>query len=309
VSPGCASCYAARLAATRLAQQPRYQGLATLNGAGRGVWSGAVRLHKDLLSVPLKWRAPKRIFVCDMSDLCHEDVPDSFLVRVWMTMHEAWWHTFQLLTKRPERLRDFARRWADLDGEIQDPRLVRGPEATREAHPSGRGQLFADFLESMGSLPPGAAYPTFDWMEGPRWWPAMPPNVWVGTSVEDQRRADERVPPLLETPARVRFLSCEPLLGPVDLWHPAFSMCDLHGEPSGPRLSPDGRPAIGWVIVGGESGPNHRPSEVGWITGLVDQCREAGVPVFVKQDSGPRPGAQGRIPPDVWRMKEFPTEG
>jgi protein gp37 len=125
----------------------------------------------------------------------------------------------------------------------------------------------------------------------PRSWPEdMPPNVWLGVSVEDQRRADERIPVLNEIEVTVRFLSCEPLLGPID-FDPARH--NLYGR-------------IHWCIVGGESGPGHRPMEVEWVRSIARQCDDAMVSCFVKQDSGPRPGQQGRLPADLWRLKELP---
>jgi len=115
------------------------------------------------------------------------------------------------------------------------------------------------------------------------WLDGVPPrNVWVGTTVEDQKRAEERVPALLAIPARVRFLSCEPLLEAVDLW-PTLSVTDSNGEMSGPRVKPDGSPAIDWVIVGGESGPRARPFDLAWARAILLQCQEAGVAVWVKQ--------------------------
>jgi protein gp37 len=118
----------------------------------------------------------------------------------------------------------------------------------------------------------------------PGGWPA---HAWVGTTVEDQKRAAQRIPHLLTVPARVRFLSMEPLLEAVDL-EAAFSVYDRRGEPSGPRCNSDGSPAISWVIVGGESGPGSRAFDVAWARSIVAQCREAGVSAFVKQ-LGARP--------------------
>ncbi len=115
------------------------------------------------------------------------------------------------------------------------------------------------------------------------WGDTWPTHVWAGTSVEDQRRADERTPHLAKVPAAVRFLSCEPLLAPVDL--------DLTG--------------VSWAIIGGESGPGHRPMDLNWLASIVGQCRAAGVAVFVKQDAGQWSGRQGRIPADLW-VHEFP---
>lgn len=121
------------------------------------------------------------------------------------------------------------------------------------------------------------------------WAHHWPEYVWLGTSVEHQQAADQRIPHLLKTPAPIKFLSCEPLLGPVDLTLVPYVYT--------------GR--ISWVIVGGESGPRHRPMEIGWLTALVDQCRWAGITPYVKQDSGMYPGRQGRIPDDYW-VHEWP---
>lgn len=118
----------------------------------------------------------------------------------------------------------------------------------------------------------------------------LPDNCWLGVSVENQRYADERIPVLNEIPAAVRFLSCEPLLGPID-FDP--NLHNLYGR-------------IHWCIVGGESGPGHRPMDPQWLADVARQCDDAGVATFVKQDSGPRPGTQGRIPDHLWALKEFP---
>jgi protein gp37 len=139
------------------------------------------------------------------------------------------------------------------------------------------------------------------------------PNVWCGVSVENQKWADTRIPALAETPAAVRFLSCEPLLGPVDLspWLGTAHECAGVPMPSGsipPRAHTVDcctNPVLDWVIVGGESGPGHRPMDIAWLESIAGQCRDAGVPVWVKQDSGPRAGQQGRIPDDLW-VHEFP---
>lgn len=119
------------------------------------------------------------------------------------------------------------------------------------------------------------------------WCRAWPAHVWVGTSVGSQQSTEKRIPPLLAVPAPIRFLSCEPLIGPIDL---------------SPWLA-----RIAWVILGGETGPRHRPMDLAWLEGIVEQCRAAGVPVFVKQDSGQWPGRQGRIPDALWALKQFPA--
>lgn len=267
VSPGCTNCYAMKLAGTRLKHSPSREGLTTQTKAGP-VWTGEVRFNEQWRHQPLQWSRPRRIFVCAHGDLFHEAVPDGWIARVWNVMGQCPQHQFQILTKRPDRMRDWVSRWADLAGEdVEDPKLVFGPEETRRAHPSGRGQLFAAMLEAMGPPPAGASYPTFDWMHGQLWWPAVLPNVWLGVSVEDQPRADDRIPDLLATPAAVRFLSCEPLLGPIDL---AWCLTRLRVD-------------IDWVIVGGESGPGARPMRPGWARTLRDQCDAALVPFFFKQ--------------------------
>jgi protein gp37 len=220
VSPGCTNCYAMKLAGTRLKHHPSRAGLTRDTKAGP-VWTGEVRFNKDWLVQPLNWQRPRMIFVVAHGDLFHGNVPDDWLDRIFVTMFLAEQHTFQVLTKRPERARAY----------LSDPATLR---------------RLADRLVEQ---PP---------------WPL--PNVWLGTSVEDQQRADERIPVLLDTPAAVRWLSCEPLLGPVNLLN-AMS--------------------IDWVVAGGESGPGARPMDEGWARSLRDQCTAAGVPFFCKQLSVP----------------------
>lgn len=282
VSPGCVNCYAA-----------------TQNEAG---WAGGTRLDytvpnlakvevfldEKTLEEPLHWRKMRRVFVCSMTDLFGDWVPDGFIARIWMRMLQSP-HDFLVLTKRPDRMRDFVTRWNDLTGDhevdpIRGGNDRRGPNATRMVYRSGRARLFADALEAMGTPPPGAAYPTYDWMEGPRFWPTYPShNVWLGTSVEDQQRADERIPHLLATPAAVRFLSCEPLLGPVDLRRPKVPALDTA--------------ELDWVIVGGESGSRARAMDLAWARSLVEQCRAAGIAFFCKQLGAKPVGEWGPNPP------------
>lgn len=295
VSPGCANCYAERLSHR--------------NPAVLGEWGPTgKRAVNQSPETPLRWdRAAekagkrRRVFpsLCDPFE-GREDlrVPlADFWHLIWRTPSLDW----LVLTKRPENAKRFLDRWADLSGEAFEPKLVRGPEATRKAHPSGRGQIWADMMEAMGEPPPGCAYPPFDWMEGPICWPNFPYNLWLGVSVEDQRRADERVPALLGIPASVRWLSVEPLLGPVDCGaylgrkDGAGACPTFRASASDPRYCKCGRGSvyhrdplfdrngIDWVIVGGESGPDARPCDIAWIRSIVHQCRAAGVPCFVKQ--------------------------
>jgi protein gp37 len=202
VSPGCKNCYAERLAIRlRAMRNPRYQ-----NGF-------AVTLHPDQLTLPLRWRQPKRIFVNSMSDLFHETVPDDYIRQVFTVMEAAHRHTFQILTKRSKRLASLA--------------------------------------------------PSLPW----------PQNVWQGVSVENARYTS-RIVDLCEVPAAVRFLSVEPLLGPI------------------PELPLEG---IDWVIVGGESGPTRRPVDAKWVRQIRDRCLAAGVPFFFKQWGGLRAKSGGRV--------------
>ncbi len=212
VSPGCSNCYAMRMAARLEAMgTPKYQGLTRKSG-GRAVWSGAVNCDEAALQVPERWKRPRRVFVNSMSDLFHPNVPDHFVEKVWGVMERCRHHTFQVLTKRPERLREFAY-----------------------------------------SLP-------------------LLPNVWLGTNVESVDYLC-RLDDLRATPAAVRFVSFEPLLGSV-------ADADLQG--------------LHWAIVGGESGPSARPMEAIWVEEIKRLCRVFGVAFFFKQWGGVNKKQTGR---------------
>ena len=190
VSPGCANCYAERMAfRLKAMKQPRY-----VNGF-------TLTLQEDIVELPLKWKKPRIIFVNSMSDLFHKDVPDEFIKRCFTVMTEASQHKFQVLTKQPERV-------AELASEIE-------------------------------------------WSD----------NIWMGTSVENSKYVS-RIRTLQKVPAKVRFLSVEPLLGSIG------------------RLPLKG---IHWVIVGGESGPKSRPMKIEWVRKIRDRCVAADVPFFFKQ--------------------------
>jgi len=300
-SPGCTHCYAVSVV-HRLAHNPNPKISAPLAGLiekrkGKLFWTGKVALREDRLDWPLTWREPKMIFVPSHGDIFHPDVPDAFLDRIFAVMALAPQHTFQVLTKRPERMRDY------LNTPHRHDKIAA---AWNWSHHDKRG---ADNRNA-------------------GLWPF--PNIWLGVSVEDQARADERIPLLLDTPAAVRFLSCEPLLGPVDLtrwlpdchecgascgWrsgaldYPAQEKCNHCGETtksadidefcpkcghqdfSGvcPQCGGDvvqshpDTPCLDWVIVGGESGDRARPMHPYWARSLRDQCAAAGVPFFFKQ--------------------------
>ena len=303
-SPGCTNCYAMKLAGTRLAHHPSRKGLTTDTKAGP-VWTGEVRLNEDWLTQPLKWKRPRRIFVCAHGDLFHENVPDEWIDRVFAVMALAPQHTFQVLTKRADRMRAYCQ-----------SRNSGGTSAIVAANALDNANWLSRELAVKSE-------PQFQNI-----WPL--PNVWLGVSVEDQASADERIPYLLKTPAFRRFLSCEPLLGPVDLTRIMEDGAqECFHQTNNPHLSLDRRvwtetrsslncltghywgedlldgqwegwcgeheqasPGIGqpgyyrpldWIIVGGESGPGARPMHPDWARSLRDQCQSAGVSFFFKQ--------------------------
>ncbi|SOC46254.1 protein gp37 [Rhizobium subbaraonis] len=203
VSPGCTNCYAMKLAGTRLRHHPSRAGLTKDSKAGP-VWTGEVRFNREWLDQPLRWRRPRMIFVCAHGDLFAEGVPDEWIDQVFVVMALSPQHTFQVLTKRPERMRAYLTR--PPGNGLQDVRNHLAWEATSNV---------------MNAYLPGWKTEAPD---GPRRslainaftsWPL--PNVWLGVSVEDQKRAEERIPVLLDTPAAIRWISAEPLLGPVDI--------------------------------------------------------------------------------------------
>ena len=224
-------------------------------------------LHYDRLEQPLHWREPRKVFVNSMSDLFHGHLTDDFIDRVLGVMAAARQHTFQVLTKRPSRMLEYIRGLAGDYDRLEEAARGCGYTLRYEGIPLVR-------------------------------WPI--PNIWLGVSVENQPCADERIPVLLETSAAVRWISAEPLLGPVIL--------ERLGQhwlgPASQRMGMND--GLDWVVVGGESGSGHRPMKIEWLASIVDQCCAANVPVFVKQDSGPLPGKQGRIPDHLWALKQFP---
>jgi len=399
LSPGCTNCYAMQLAGTRLAKHPSRAGL-TRESGGRPKWTGEVRFNEQWLDQPLRWKRPRMIFVCAHGDLFHESVPDAWIDRVFAVMALCPQHTFQVLTKRSARMREYcshpetpfriARAMASIAGQTDGPEEVlpidgypgyfvsshghvyserRGqrrrlkPDASEQGHlrvplfreggprrgerhlvhrlvltafdgppPSADAQgrhLDSDPANNaMGNLTWGEqsanwddsrrhgsfrryakltdeqvatirargakgesaysiakGFPVSDTqvrniLSGAQWavdapiiWPLG--NVWKGVSVEDQQRADERVPDLLATPAAVRWLSCEPLLGAVDLGQ-LQADCPANGWLTW-------LDALDWIVAGGESGPGARPMDTDWARNLRDQCASAEVPFFFKQ--------------------------
>lgn len=263
VSAGCKHCYAMKLAGTRLRHHPSRAGL-TVDTKNGPVWTGEVRLNEQWLTQPMRWKRPRMVFVCAHADLFHDAVPDEWIDLIFSAMELSPQHTFQVLTKRASRMRDYinSRAWKN--------------------------------------------YPL--------------PNVWLGVSVEDQAAADVRIPLLLDTPAAIRWISAEPLLGPVDisdhLWGranpcddcPQDADCDCGFTP---RHKVTLEPALHWVVVGGESGLNARPMHPQWARDLRDQCEAAGVPFLFKQwgEWLPMLGQREGVPvkqktetPDGWVM-------
>lgn len=274
VSEGCRNCYAEGIAARFSGPGQPFHGFAERTPKGPR-WTGKVELVEDRLTLPLRWRKPARIFASSTSDIFHESLPDEAIDRIFAVMALAPQHTFQVLTKRPERMRAYV---ADL----HTKRVLKA------------GMVAIDGKAVIEHYADPADFPL--------WKPL--PNVWLGVSVEDQATADERIPHLLATPAARRFLSCEPLLGAVDLetaWHgenaldsECWGECGwcpkglppLHNCQQGRQSAAEfdkGRSGIDWVIVGGESGPNARPMHPDWARSLRDQCQAAGVPFFFKQ--------------------------
>jgi protein gp37 len=294
VSPGCKHCYAMKLAGTRLRHHPSRAGLTVQTDAGP-VWNGKVSFNEKVLLDPLRWKQPRKIFVCAHGDLFHENVPDEWIDRVFAVMALCPQHIFQVLTKRPDRMREY---FADGDHRA----MMIGAAAGTLLDGDwiwGAGKSFRPQIEALIDWGHGVDYEgNIDRVRDE----LLPlPNVWLGTSVEDQKRADERIPDLLATPAAVRFLSCEPLLGEVNLntireeWQNSAGGRTIAYESAlnGKRFDEwagddepwesEGHPKIDWVIVGGESGHGARPMHPDWARLLRDQCADAGVPFFFKQ--------------------------
>ncbi len=225
-----------------------------------------ITCHDDRVNIPLHWSKPRCVFTCSMSDLFQDGVPDVFILRCLLNMAVMPQHLFLILTKRPARMAELLNR-PDVRKMIRDLELP---------------------------------------------WPIQ--NVWLGTSVENQTWVDRRIPELLAAPAVVHFVSAEPLLREIDLSRylnpfghlkePTLNMVN-HGVLAG-RINLDDyrQPTVKWVIVGGESGPGHRPMLVPWVGKLRDQCRILRVPFFLKQWGGARPGGEALL--DGVAIREWP---
>jgi protein gp37 len=304
VSPGCLNCYAISLM-HRHAANPNQkislpvQGLTKTSGRGP-IWTGKLALREDRLGDPLRWRKPKMVFVPSHGDIFHEGVPDAFLAQVYLTMFRAKHHTFQVLTKRAERLVEWSRKLCYDDG---GERLYLDE--------TGRGRRLLGLPEAR--------------------------HIWHGVSVENVATS-VRLDHLTKATLGVRFVSLEPLLEFVDVTKWLYSEYDRYAmDPRGATLAPAqsytaSRAKLNWAIVGGESGVRARPFDVDWARTYVEHCRAAGCALFVKQMGAKpfvslrdanNPGYRGAMeiryndskggnmsewPPEI-RVREFPETG
>jgi protein gp37 len=309
--------------------QPLYAGL-TKQTKGGAVWTGDMRrAHESVLMAPLKRKKPTTYFVNSMSDLFHENVPDEWIDRIFAVMALCPHHTFQVLTKRPARMYAYmVERWQPAKAQALD--LGGGDKLDMPAETVGEDRrdqvlraiddIFAEYRDLKTKF--------IDTDNDVLWtdageakcmqfsWPL--PNVWLGTSAERQKESDERIPHLLRTPAAVRFVSLEPLLGPIDLnrihegydtpegarvdmWESCLNgkRYDMWAGDDEDPMQP-GHPKLDWVIVGGESGHGHRDMDPAWAESILAQCKDAGTAVFMKQMSG-----RAEIPKDLM-IRQFP---
>ncbi len=279
VSGGCVNCYAERQNVTMA------RGGTGLPYNRKSREMVDIYLDEKTLMEPLHWKKPRRIFVCSMTDVFGEWVSDEWLDRMFAVMALSPQHTYQVLTKRSARMREY------LTATDREP--VSGAPTRNQIAMTALGMCLDDLaVHSKSTLGDGLGIARHDGLQD---WPL--PNVWLGVSAEDQERADERIPDLLATPAAVRFLSCEPLLGPLAL-RPYVDFSDGgHGRAwlgaAGPAIDWVETPqhtfqvrsgaTINWVIVGGESGPGARAFDLAWVRSLRDQCAAAGTAFFMKQ--------------------------
>ena len=296
VSPGCDSCYAITTAHIRTSNPhpaiaAAFAGTTHKNN-GRIDWTGRINQLEDRLTQPLSWKKPAKVFVNSQSDLFHKNVDTDFIAKVFAIMALTPQHTYQVLTKRHARMRAVLTDTCTCgNGHAPGTHLrSRMAWAVSKANPNRIPGVPNDAEQRVNDAP----------------WPL--PNAWLGVSVENQKWADIRIPALLDTPAAIRFLSCEPLLGPIDLFGPIVPGRGrpkltywLDGRPGwGPEQTDDrGRiyqqiavgPRIDWVIVGGESGRKARAMHPDWARSLRDQCTTADIPYFFKQwgEWGPAP--------------------
>lgn len=251
VSAGCQNCYAERMAFRQGHMgTPKYQGIADDFG-----WTGNIFCDEKSLDIPLHWKKPRQIFVCSMSDLFHESVPFEFIDKVMAIIAVCPQHTFQVLTKQPHIMNQYIKLMYEGQRLLGDSLRQMGIDGLVHR------LIVANALKGVIS------------------------NLWLGVTAENQECADERIPILLQIPAAQRFVSIEPMLGPVDLklieGHTIKTTRIENGKPCYRNLDTGGR--LSHVILGGESGPKARPMHPDWVRFIRDECIDAGVPFFFKQ--------------------------
>lgn len=268
ISPGCKHCYAMRsvhrvnlmqAGCGRPAPYTNLVELVQLGGRQAPRWTGEVGFYPEKLAMPFGWRSPRRIFVASQSDIFHDKFTNAQIAAIFGVMAATPRHTYQVLTKRPARMRAWFR-WLDR---------------CADEHAPPRAEICAIHAANFGANIDSAGVPQV--------WPL--PNVWLGVSAEDQAHADQRIPELLEIPSAVRFISAEPLLEHVNLW--AYlrspdrdrSLRILERKPEHAPVAP----GLDWVIAGAESGPGARRCSGEWLRSLRDECAGAGVAFFLKQ--------------------------
>jgi protein gp37 len=298
VSRGCDNCWACRLIATRHAHLANWHDLAYRRGDGNYAWTHEFRFLSENVTKPLSVQKPTTWFINSKSDLFHEVVRQAYLIRVFAMMAVASMHghRFILLTKRPELANTFLKQ---LEGPLLDQFethcavMCRSPKID-SLDVSACNRADAPVIEYIRSI-------------------GLPlPNVWLGVSIEDQQTADERIPILLNTPAALRFVSIEPMLGPVeiDCYFPEYDYRPTYDYYQAAFPEVGNKPilisaGLDWVICGGESGANARPMHPDWARSLRDQCSDAGVPFYFKQWGEWMPGGfyDGFIVPDCLGAK------
>ena len=254
VSPGCTNCYIDWAPPFRINDR-HFRDADGNRSHAIGSTTGVI-LHPNRLDQPLRWTRPRKVFVNSLSDMFHEAIPDEYIAQVFAVMALTPEHTFQMLTKRHGRMRSLLNS-RDFMFAVAD-----------QIRPA---------WDASDRVRDRAGYP-FDITGKYARWPL--PNLWLGVTVENQEWAGPRISALIDTPAAVRFVSCEPLVGSVDLF--GSSLIDRD-------------PGVDWVIVGGESGKGARPMHPDWARALRDQCHAAGVAFFFKQWGGARPKSGGRL--------------
>lgn len=268
VSDGCKNCYAMHVANRFSGPGQPYENLVNKTTQGPK-WTGRIKLVHDALNQPMRWKKPRKIFVNSMSDLFHEGVPDWFIDRVFVVMALAPQHTFQILTKRPDRMHDYinAFDWKRAIGSCVDEQ-----DGVSVIEQNSQADLEGQLTDRMyGTKPKRNVWPL--------------PNVWLGISAENQATFDDRIMHLLETPAAIRWVSVEPMLGAIDMSQPYLSK--KLGKYPFAGLATEHRTTIlqllDWVVVGGESGFDARPMHPDWPMSIMQQCEAAGVAFLFKQ--------------------------